>query len=258
MVSGGRFPRPLSIRPALQSQSSARVAKEVFSEDDLIAAIADIASRFDGSIISSFGGAICIAAPITIHEPITIPYRCPGLSIFSVSKVPIVAGSLALDACFIVNAALVTLRGLFAYGTSTGYFTTFARAENPTTAGFKPQNLTIAECNLWVDRIYQDATDNDAHDARIIDNWQNKATASGLSTILFDSERCTARGNRIEDGGTNAVEVTANGGYCSIDHNFCGDADIDTSASAGYNTVDANVQTGTLTTHATDALGLNT
>ena len=257
-MAGGLFARPSSIRPALQSQSSARVAKEVFSEDDLIAAIAEIASRFDGTVLSAFGGAICIGAPITIREPITIPYQCPGLTIFSLSKVPIVAGEAAQDACFIVNAALVTLRGLFVYGTADRYFTTFARAVTPSTAGFSPQNLTIAECNLWVDRIYQDATDNGATDARIIDNWQNEATNSALSTILFDSERCTARGNRIEDSGTNAIEVTANGGYCSIDHNFCGGADIVTSASGGYNTVDANVQCGALTVHTTDALGLNT
>lgn len=257
-MAGGLFARPSSIRPALQSQSSARVAKEVFSEDDLIAAIAEIASRWDGSILSAFGGAICIGAPITIREPITIPYQCPGLTIFSLSKVPIVAGEAAQDACFIVNAAYVSLRGLFVYGVSDRYFTTFTRTVTPSATGYQPQNLRIEACDLWVDRIYQDATDNDATDTRVIDNWQTRATASSLSTILFDSERCTARGNRIQDSGTNAIEVTANGGYCSIDHNFCGGADIDTSASAGYNTIDANMQVGVITRHTDDAQGLNT
>ena len=258
-MNGSRFPRPSPIRPPLQAQSAGRVVREVHSEAGLIEAIRAVADQFDGTVLSAFGSAILIASPLTITEPVTIPYRCPGLTIYSATRIPIVAAELALPALFVVQASMVSIRGLFAYGTSAGYFTTFVKLSSPGVAGFDCQQVHVTDNVCWTDRIFWDDTDASGEDALVADNWQNKATNSATSTILFDSERCTARGNRIEDSTTNAIEVAANGGYCSLVGNFCGGADIVTSASQGYNVIAQNINVGTITrVDATDAQGLNT
>ena len=252
-MSASLFPRPPGVRPPLQSQAGGRFLREVHSEAGLIEAIRAVADQWDATVFSSVGSAICIASPLTITEPVTIPYKCPGLMIFSNARVPIVTTEAPLSALFVIQAAMVTIRGLFAYGTSSGYFTAFAKLSDPGVAGYDCSQAHVIDNVCWTDRIFWDDTDGGGDDALVADNWQNKATNSATSTILFDSERCTARSNRIEDSTTNAIEVAANGGYCSLVGNFCNGADIVTSASQGYNVIGGNISVGTITDHTTDA-----
>ncbi len=255
------FARPSGVRQTLQTQGSGRAVREVHSESELLAAISFAAASWIEGTISGFGFSIIIASPITIQRPVIIPYKCPGLSIFSVGRVPVFAGSAALSTAFICRAPFVTIRNLFVYGVPTGYFTTLLTMESPGVAGYDCQNVTLSGCDAFVDRLFVDSSAGDAEDARVVDNWQARATVSNTSTIYSNSDRATIRDNRVQDCGTNAIEVDTLGGYASIHHNKCGGADITTSASQGFNTIDGNIQVGAIvpkTGAGSDAVGLNT
>lgn len=261
----GKFPRPLPAPPAAAIPGAVDVEIAVRSEAELRAAIGAVVGRFRYDPTSggvAFGGAIVLAAPFKVKAPIIIPGKAVGLRIRGIGY-PIHANEPDQGVLFDVRAPYVRIEGIFAYGVASAFFNTFAElnaggyADRASTVALYPNNCTVRECIAYTDRLFVDATAGNADDCRVLDCECIEANATHYAPVYIDSSDCRVVRCGLPDGGGDTITVGANGERAKIVDNDCGGGDITTSASAGYNKIDGNTQAGTISSHATDAVGMN-
>lgn len=267
------FQRPPRVRQTLNTQQQGGVERYVTSEDELRRAIGEVAARFSvdaSGFPVALGGSIVIAKTFTVKAEITIPPQASLLSIRALSGCAILPDTLDQGTLFNVQAAFIKIRDLFVFykstaGTPTSCFNIFVELEDVaaitvggTSINVNPENCHVTGCTFYGDRLFVDGSGGTGDDARIIDNWMTEANGSHSAALVFDSSRCAARGNTLSDGGGDTVTLSTNASECMIIGNDCGNGDITSSASGGYNVISGNVRTGALAWHGTDAVGLNT
>lgn len=226
-----------------------------FSEDDVRRAIAALAARGDDAETANpygRGAGLVIAAPIFVYRPFIIPPRARGLSIRSAGYAPITPKA-ALDYLFLVDAVAVTLDHIMCSAESESVFaTTFAQVGDSDFAG---DFFTMRDCLCVNDRLFVDTVG--AARAQILWNRQNSVSATFAAPIVADA-RARIIGNELDDGGGDAITLTANASRCAILMNNCDGAEITTSASGGLNSINSNTDVGAVNRHLTDKVGSNT
>lgn len=251
------FPSRVRVRPAFPSIGQSARFIEVSTEDQLRAALTPRDTTSIAALVAETGRRIVITMPITLKSPIIIDASLPGTTIESHGKLPIFCGADGIDA-FVVRAQLCTIRDLLITSpdvTGIAGGAAFARAVVFQAGGDNGRLLDVDAygCDSLV---VGEAGANACHvrGCEVLVTSANNANA-----VTIDGNDWRVTGNLLDGSGTGlAVEVTANGGRCAIVGNDCGTAGITTSASSGSNTISANTRAGALTTHATDAVGLNT
>jgi len=251
------FPSRVRSRGVLPPLGLQAVFREVRTEDELRQALTPLDVGTIAALLANTGRRIVIAAPITLKSPIVIPATLPGTTIESHGKLPVFCGVDGIDA-FDVRAPLCTIRDLLitspdVTGTTGG--PAFARAVvfKAGANNGRLLDVDVYGCDSLV--VGEDGADScHVRGCEVLVTSSNNANA-----VTVDGTDWRITANTLDGAGTGlAVEVTANGGRCAIVGNDCGTAGITTSASAGSNTISANTRGGTLTTLATDAVGLNT
>ena len=248
---GGRRP----LRPILGTQATSQVAREVRTEDELRQALQPLDTSSTASLVGNTGRRIIITAPITIKAPVIIDASLPGTIIEANGYLPIICGADGIDA-FVVKAVRCTLSGLFftsatAGGAATiGEFLTCVRVE--TTGDF----CRILDCETFDCDSFA-VVDVGALQG-IIRGCIIGKTVATADCITIDAARWRVECNHLDAASGVSVVVTANGTGTAIVGNDMGNNGITTSASAGLNTIFGNTRAGTITNHATDAVGLNT
>ena len=264
-----RFPRLPPIRAGLAAKPSEHGEHYVYSEEGLLRALAEVSNRFRfdaAGTPSALGGSIVIAAPFTVKATVVIPPRCTGLTIRGLPGATLLPNAADQGVLFNLQAQLVTIRDLFAFykaegGTPTAWFNVFVEASLGAPVDgviIGPSMCRIRDCVVLADKLYVDTTTDDAAETIVADNWCNEANATHEAAIHFNSGRMIARGNVVQDGGSNSVTVGSDGESCKIVENELGYGGVDTASSLGSNVVWGNTRTGALTLHGTDASGGNT
>ena len=254
MAVGGLDKRRLSWQPPIQAKGLERY---VYSEKELKDAIGyftklNVDSLPIGDTLPVRGLRIVVAAPITLTAAITIPVECIGLEICAAGHCPIYP-SKVVDSVFKVKAALVTIRDLLLISLSTAkLFQTFV-----TVSASQADFLRILNNHVVADRVYVSDATNDSLGAIIENNYQQGITGSGSAPIVINGSNNKVRCNTVVDNGGDGITVVT-GSDCVLMGNDLSGSDITTSASSGRNTIGLNTQTGTITRHATDRVGLNT
>ena len=259
----GLFKRPP--RQIQQPVGSGQFSQQVRSYDELVAAIGRIVanrptSALDLSLQTGTGTEILIAGPIIVRSPIVLPSMASGTLIRSAGRTPLIVTS-TLAHVFEIDCASVTLSGLFCAvdgrGPSVGSFVV------PGSSSYAAAYLRVMDCAVQADRLFVDSA---AYNFPVMlrhNEMQRYRTANNGFQVDLQRAQCVVDGNSLDPGnlGSDVIRVQAGGGssgYCSIVGNFCNGGDIDTSAAGGGCVVAGNRLTGTLTTHAADAVGLNT
>jgi hypothetical protein len=227
----------------------------VFSDGDLRRAIAVLAARGDDAETANpygRGAGIVIAAPIYPATPYIIPPRARGISIRGAGYPPITPLA-AMAYLFLVDAVAVTLEHLMCSAKSTSIFaTTFAQVGDSDFAG----DFFTMRDNICVnDRVFVDTVG--ASRAQILWNRQNSVSGTFSAPIVADG-RARIIGNELDDGGGDAITLTANASRCVVMLNHCDGADITTSASGGLNSISSNTSVAAVNRHLTDKVGSNT
>lgn len=262
-MSRSAFARPTAIRGGLNTiQQGVTAERYVYSESELRAAISEVAVRFtvdDNGYFATGGGSIVIAGSFSVSSPIVIPPQAVFLSIVGACGARIIPTSQDQGALFTVQSTYVTISDLTAfYGVGLAYFTSFVEVEYLANAyNIKPNGCWVLRNKAWVERFYVDETaSSDSNDAIVADNFMVDVNLTTDPAIVFSSKGCVCRGNDL-DGASDVITLATGSEHCRISENNCNYADITSSASDGYNVIMGNVRTGTITSHATDAVGLN-
>lgn len=190
---------------------------------------------------------------IGIKSTIVIPPKCSGLTISGAgcnffSKI---SGIVA----FKVQGKFISLCDIVGFDPNLiGYFSTFVETED--TAGYDPPAFTrLYRCSVTADRLFIGQYGSGA----VIDGCrQGKFNSTTSAPIELDGSDSFVIGNYLSDGGGDAITIMAGSSNCRVIANNCNGADITSSASSGKNVISSNVRVGTITSHATDAVGLNT
>lgn len=250
---GGRRP----LRPILGTQATSQVAREVRTEDELRQALQPLDVLTSSTVVAQTGRRIVITAPITLKAPVIIDASLPGTIIEANGYLPITCGVDGIDA-FEVRASICTIRGLLFTsavlgGVATlGQFATCVRVK--ANIGF----CRILDCHV-LDCESLAVVEGLAGDGIIRGCRVGSPTASGIDCVAIDGDGWRVEGNWLNVNGIGvAVRVTANGEKTTITGNNCANCGVTTSASMGFNTIYGNTSAGTITNHATDAVGLNT
>lgn len=268
-IAPATFERPSYARSLMNTvQHGATGERYVTSEDELRAAIAEVAARLNavqfGGVGYAYaaGGSITIAKTFTVSSTVLISPYCPFLTIRSLSDSMLVAVAEAQEALFEVRADHVTIDGVTAYwglsGNSAKWFDTFVKI--PSGGGFSASSLTISRCRMWVDRMFVDESADDARGAKIVNCFMDAATGSAGAPVVMNSARQMLSGCTLDVGGSgDAVTVGSDAEYCRVLGCDLGYGDYTSTASFGSNTFSGNTRVGTVTAHATDdTLGGNT
>jgi hypothetical protein len=225
------------------------VFREVRTEDELRQALTPLETSAVNRLANT-GRRIVIAAPMTITSPIIITRAMEGTTIEAHGHIPLRCGVDGIDA-FDVRAPLCTIRGLVLYGAAAEWNRAFVLGAFALSCQFR-NNYIGSAAQLIVDESAGGAT------GCIVDG--NTFFAGGANTSIdVDSQRWRVTSNvLVRTPGGLAVRVGANGGVAHIAGNHCDSQGITTSASNGFNTISSNTLAGTITSHGTDAVGLNT
>lgn len=263
----GSFARPPSVRQLMNTQQQAATGERyVYSEDELRAAISEVTSRFEVDAAGFFmagGGSIVVAGSFTVQEPITIPWPAVLLTIRALAGSRISPVAADQGALFIVQSAYTTIRDLFVFygaidGLPSAYFTTLVELEETVNEyNIDPDRCSLIGNQVWAERLYVDET-SAGDDAIIANNFIVDVGATADACVHITSKRCAVQGNRLDQSTGDVVTLGAGAEWCSIVGNHCDLNDITSSASSGENVISSNVRVGTITSHATDAVGLNT
>lgn len=235
-----------------------------YSEADIRRAIGDIATkaRFTGLpadpdvLVPQFGQSIVLVGPIGLSAPITIPAKVGGLSI--VGGGGFLFPKAVIAAAFIVQARFISIENVSTFTIDTSrYFETFVSLEDTATYD-APGYLDIIGCHaLGCDRLVV-AVDTGTDNVIVERCRQTKVSGSTSAPVVFKGNHCVLRDCKVSDGGGDGVTLAAGASDCIVVGNNLSGADITSSASSGSNVIMGNVNTGTLTNHAADAVGLNT
>lgn len=244
-------------RPILPPIGLQSVFREVRTEDELRQALTPVDAGTTAALVANTGRRIVIAAPITLKAPIVIAATLPGTTIEAHGHIPIYCGVDGIDA-FDVRAALVTLRGLLITGTSLTGTTSLGEFATCVRVRANADFCRVLDCHTFdCDALL--VVEDTAGEGMLRGCAVGVTSSANADCVTIDAAGWRIEHNILDGAGTGlAVEVTANGGRCSIVGNDCGTAGITTSASAGLNTISANTRAGAVTNHATDAVGLNT
>ncbi len=264
-----RFPRLPPIRAGLAAKPSEHGEHYVYSEEGLLRALAEVSHRFRfdaAGTALSLGGSIVVAAPFTVKATVVIPPRCAGLTIRGLPGAALLPDAADQGVLFSLQAQLVTIRDLFAFykaegGVPTAWFNVFVEASLGAPVGgvtMSPSVCRVRDCVAYADKLYVDTTTGDAAETIVADNWCNEANGTHEAAIHLNSRSMIARGNVVQDGGSNSVTVGSDGEFCKIVENELGYGGVDTASSLGSNVVWSNTRIGALALHATDASGGNT
>ena len=226
------------------------------NEDELFAALTSLPTTTGTGDCS--GRSINLVADITLTRTISLDDQHAGLLITSASRSRVTSSSV-ISMITVVgdNVDSVALKGISAVGFTAllnlagkiverwsisevvgdGTFSAGAIATSGGRLGFSS-----------VTTSYIDGVSGDCNFTSFIGN--------DISSMpLGNTVNAIISGNIIRGN----ITLTAAGGSLTIMGNgFLGGASIDTSAGTGANTIFGNTNVGTLTTHATDAVGLNT
>jgi hypothetical protein len=168
--------------------------------------------------------------------------------------VPIIADE-QLSALFDVRAPYVTIKDLFVYSdidAAAPYFSAFVIAPSGSTC-----TKTMVQNNIvFVGTIFEDESGT-AHDSVISEN-RHEAAGSDSPIISVTSDRVNIRDNTIKGTATDGITLAAGASECIVRGNHLNAGPIDSSASDGTNVIHGNTDVGTITPHATDAVGSNT
>ena len=267
--------RPTGRRPTLQAVGAAVFIRDVYTEDEFRTALTEFEARSTGSATPQ-GFGVSIKAPITVSSPFVIPSTLPGFVVEGNNVT--ITPTATITEVFLIKTFFVII--------SRVYVQTLVAANAPdamvvcdptsTTTGGILQDSRIVGSKALI-QIVSGA----GHAGWSVLNNQylaTNATSSGSSISLLAGDGHFVSGNTIvATGAVNAVEVNggncrivandtnndaivvgASGGTSTVSGNIMQGGAITTSASAGNNTIFGNTDCGTLTTHTTDAVGLNT
>lgn len=199
------------------------------------------------------GGGLVFAGTFEVTRPLVIPAECAGVTIFAAARFPIFPVGVVAS-LFDVRAPLVTIRDLLcASRSATHLFSAFVTVGNS-----GADHLRVLDNYVVADRVYVESATNDPNDCQVIGNVQSHISGTHAAPIVVHGGRAKIERNNVADGGGDGITVGAGGDFASIKGNDLRGADITTSASDGHNVIDGNTQCGTITSHATDAVGLNT
>ena len=226
-----------------------RSVRFVYSEDDIRRALTffkQATTTVDGQLFS--GGAIVVAAPITVSRPIVIPTQCGGLTISSPARYAITPSGV-VDTLFEVNGVHITIRDLYVRSRSTSkMFTAFI-----TTGDDTANYLRVLDNVVYADRLYVENATFNPNYCHIRGNTLTGISASFSAPVLIYGQRTSIIDNRLlTDGGGDAITLSTGARFCAVTYNILRGADITTSASDGQNTVKGNTHRGTITLHAND------
>lgn len=263
------FARPSRVRGVLAAVQQGVLSRPVYTEDQLHAAIGEVAARFvlgENGYSTAFGGEIVIAAPFKVRAPVIIPPRCTFLTIRGLPGAGLVADDADQGVLFRVQAPHVTLERVLAFyasegGTPSAWFNTFVQADPGQSVDgvtFAPQHLRVLDCRCFTDRLFVDASGGDAAGAVLERNYVNAPNGTHDACVVLDSERQCVIRNDLDDGGGDSVTIGANAEGCDVSGNDLGGGDVTSTASLGSNRVWSNTRTGTLALHGTDSAGGNT
>lgn len=248
---------PPKTRQVLATTASAQYTRPVATEDELRAAIDEIAAR-GGSTEdpgSAFGATISIVAPFSVGRPVVIPEGCIGLTIEAVAKFPITARGV-VSSLFEVDALAVTIRDLFVWATSTAnMFTTFVTI--PTTAA-DPDRVAVLNNFVFADRLFVDQNGL-AAGAMVVGNEHRKVSTTAAAAVHSAATKGVCADNNLPDGGGNTIFIGTEGlgagnggGRWRLVGNDCNGGDIKTDESNGGTYLASNSNVGTKTLHASD------
>ena len=244
-------------RPILPPIGLQSVFREVRTEDELRQALTPLNTTSIASVIANTGRRIVIAAPITLKSPIIIDASLPGTIIESQGYLPIFCGVDGIDA-FEVRAPSVMFRGLLFYHeptTSPKRFRYVISAGGSGATGCRVIDVDSMGAETFIsNRLVGSPTGWTVRGCSILTGGNVSAPGIDTGGIGWTISGCSLQGS---SGGV-AVSIAGGGGACAIVGNDCNNDGITTSISNGLNTISANTRGGTLTTHATDAVGLNT
>jgi hypothetical protein len=236
-----------------------RYCRTVYSEDELRTVLRALAGSSGVGTRLQPGGMVIFGCPITFRSPVIVSEQLPGITITAAAKFPIRAASLGVSSLFEVRAEFVTVRDLFVYGDTNGYFTTLATTGSSFSSGRSANAFAMLDCDFFGDRLFVDASAGKCDNARIIGNRQ-AAEANGAHgvPVVVDSDRCHVVDNDLRSGGGDGITVGANGGECVLRGNNLNGATITTTGSSGKTAITGNTNCGVITTVAGDVSSGNT
>lgn len=252
--------RPRAVLPPISLQ---RVFREVRTEDELRQALQPpTAPTGLAGFLAGTGRRIVIAAPITLTSPIVIGPGLPGTTIEAQGLLPIFPGAEAVDA-FDIRAPLVTIRGLLLYADverNRRFGRAFVLTRDANTQG--PTQCRFRDCFVvGGNALLEDTTAGDANNGIIADCFfQPFAADVANDCVSLDSSDWGVDGNTLQPADTGvSFRLGVNGARARVVGNSINGGGIDTSASAGFSTISANTDAGTVNAAATDdTLGGNT
>ena len=249
-----RYPLPARVAPPLtlpQPVTAQQLERYVHNEAELRSAIGEMAAHFSvdsNAVRTEFGGTIIVAASFTVKAPVSVVTRC---TIDGSRGGVIYAGAASLSSLFVIEAELVTIRDLFVRALNGKFFTSLAEAKGANSW------LRIQNCYTETDRLFVDgAAGGDAAESWFVDNVVISQSATFSAPIELQSPRCVVRGNRLADGGGDAITLQGGASDTEVTGNYCSFADITSNGSR--NVIMGNRRTGTITRHVTDAVDNNT
>lgn len=255
----GLFPQANGIVQMQPTLATGQRYREVTTPVALRAAIADAATVSQTTSVDAIRGMkIAIAAPMKFSEPVVIPLTAVGLEITALGGMSLTADGI-VSSLFVVHAPFVVLRGLFV-PIPTNTANRFAAFVVPGLwlGGLAPINVTIDDNFVAADALYLDAAPS-----FIPANWhitRNRFQMGADTDAAIDgnASQWLIHGNTFEDC-TTAILLAGGGGQNRIEANDGGGGVVSTIGSAGTNVVAGNTAVLVAgTTHATDAVGLNT
>lgn len=232
-------------------QQQARLERYVTTEAQLRGAIREVALRFNADRRdATFGARIVIAAAMMLRALITIPAQCVGLTIDGGRNR--LSALTALDSVFVVHASHVTIENVITPAAG-------AEIDAVVAIGTTCSYFRLLHCTSAANRLFVETAAAFTNDAIIMGNIMEADVATRADTIMqIHGNRPGIIGNNCSESLGGFITVGAGGLKARVVGNEAGDGAIVTTASDGSNVVDGNTGCGTLTTHATDAVGLNT
>lgn len=236
------FTRPRARSP-LSSVSSQQVFREVRTEDELRSAVFAEYTNYAGSLYGIVGRRIVVSAPISVRSPIIV--TATGVTIESHGKIPIFPLSNAMDCIFDATSSTnLVLRNLL-IANNLG-------VQNPV-FGIKLGNFSSMDsCTIvGVDTCVQASFGSSIRGCLLssygVATQRSIYVPNGASQIMISGNLLV--GDVFADAGSS---------NCAISANSLLGRNIDTSLSSGSNSIVGNVNVGTITNAATDAVTSNT
>lgn len=281
------FTRPRA-RPPLAAVSSQQNLIAVSTEDELLAALTSL-PRSDGAC---YGRGINIVGDITLSRKIVLSRQHSGITITSSSKarmatskpldaaIEIICPNVTVDSIFLGNGFSATSFIVFGYDPILGITADDSRIsnneiqDNAVVSSFVNSSLVSVFCDISGNKVSQLGPSCvllsgvfgvvGSVIGRNINFFGGISSRVERSTICHNSQIGTmsfsggfgtcVNGNNL----TGNIVLSANCSRYSIVGNHMYSNNIDTSASLGQNSIVANVDTGTITNAATDAVTSNT